>query len=140
MGAPLVTPADLALLLNDDSINEARAAALITDAQQACEAVIAPIPDSATYVVKRVALRAYESAGARSSQYEGSDASYMLPGSVGAVYLTQADRVDLLGSTPDDGSSGRGGAFSIDILPAGYLPPQGPFPLSDDILDEEFTP
>lgn len=117
MADPIVDVPDLAVYLNDPSIDADRAAAFITDAQTLCESVIEPLPVTAAIVVKRVAARAYvTAASSRTAQLQAAGSPYA--GNAATwVYLTQYDIEDLrrLNNT--------GGAFSVDLLPAGYTPP-----------------
>lgn len=119
MSDPLITPEDLGTYLNDDSLDQERAAKMIDLAQQLCESVISPLPDVAEVVVTRVAARGYvTTTAARQYQLNEADAAYgTMSGPVGGVYLTRSDKTDLRRL------SGGGGAFSIDVLPAGYVAP-----------------
>lgn len=122
MSDPLIDPDDLATYLNDPAINVDRAAKLIADAQLLCETVISPLPAAASVVLMRVAKRAYEDQGRQAPgvvpgigyAVNGGDSGGSV---IGDVYLTRYDIADLRRM------NGGGGAFSIDLLPAGYTPP-----------------
>lgn len=122
---PLITPADLGVYLSDTSIDPDRAAMFIQDAQTLCEAIVSPLPDAASVIVKRVAGRAYVSTlSARAAQQAAAGSPYGAGSSMGGgVWLSDSDLVDLRRL-----SNAGGGAFSIDLLPADYapvLPPWG---------------
>jgi hypothetical protein len=119
MSAPVIAATDLGTYLNDPSIDIDRAMALIADAQTLCESIVAPpLPAAAAVIVKRVAARAYVSiASPRQAQLAAAGSPYGAVGSMGGVYLTQYDVEDLRRL------NGGGGAFSIDLLPAGYVAP-----------------
>lgn len=131
MSDPLVTATDLGVLLSDPTINQSRAEYLLDRAQTLCESIISPLPDAAAVIVERVAARAYVTmTAARQVQLEMADAAYgTQTGSVGGVYLTDADRADLRRL------SGGGGAFNIDLLPAGYTVPVADFAVLDASWD-----
>lgn len=114
-----VLPSDLATLLNDTTINTSRAQALITDAQTLCSSIVSPLPDTADVVVKRVAARAYVNSDTPRQQQLGQAGDPYALGmpTVEGVYLTKEDVADLRRF------AGGGGAFSIDILPAGFVAP-----------------
>lgn len=114
MSDPLVTSDDLALALNDPTINEDRADYWIGQAQTLCESILTPLPVTAAVVVTRVAARAYaNSTGAvRGQQIQQSGSPLAGPGS--GVWLSRADKSDLRRL------AGGGNAFSIDLLPADY--------------------
>lgn len=103
MSEPLFDPADLGTYLGDDSLNIDRAQMIIDDAYAACQSVINPVPESKTFVVRRVAVRAYVGASgqARGYQLEQADADYTGSAPVSGVYLTRWDRQDLLGTETD---------------------------------------
>lgn len=115
MSAPLVTPDDLGVYLNDSGINVGRASAMITDAQTLCETIVSPLPTAASVVVKRVAARAYvTTTTTKGAQIAAAGSPFVgTVGSAGGVWLTRADKADLRRL------AGSGGAFSIDPLPKG---------------------
>lgn len=119
MSTPLIVPADLGTYLNDDELDDDRAAMMISLAQTLCESILTPLPSTAVVVITRVAARGYvTTTSSRQYQLGAADAAYgTQPGPVGGVYLTQADIADLRRM------NGGGGAFSIDLLPTGYTPP-----------------
>jgi hypothetical protein len=120
MTTPIVSVAELGLALNDTSIQESRAAHLIDRAQQACANYLAQIgvsavPQSAAFVVERIAARAYTTpTGARSAQMAAAGALVAGNSSGGGVWLTKADKADLR-TAADIGS-----AFTINLLPDDY--------------------
>lgn len=115
MSDPLVTSDDLAIALNDPTINEERADFWIGQAQTLCESIVSPLPDAAVVVVTRVAARAYAStaSGSRGGQYAAAG-SPMAGGLGGGCWLSRADKSDLRRL------AGGGNAFTIDLLPADY--------------------
>lgn len=118
MSDPLVEPEDLATYLNDDRLDENRAAGMIADAQALCESIVSPLPAAAYVVVKRVAGRGYVST-LTPKQAQAQAAGGMFGGSVsGGVWLTKTDKADLRRF-----AGGGSGAFSIDVLPVGYVAP-----------------
>lgn len=117
MSDPLVTSDDLAVALNDKTIDADRADFWIGQAQTLCESIASPLPATAAVVVTRVAARAYAStaSASRAAQLAASGSPFT-PGGGGA-YLTKSDRSDLRRL------AGGGNAFTIDMLPAGYVLP-----------------
>lgn len=123
MSDPIVDADDLAIILGDVTINQARAEALIADAQVLCESVVSPLPSGAEVVVKRMAVRAYGSPP-RQQQLAAAGSPYAPPPSPpGGVYLTETDVDDLYRA------AGSSGAFSINLLPVGYAPPASAGPV-----------
>lgn len=118
MGQPIIDADDLALYLNDDTIDVARAEAMIADAQLLCESIVAPLPPAAVVVVKRVAGRAYvTTTTTRGAQMSIAGSQFgMLPGAQGGVFLTRQDRADLRRV------AGGSNAFTINTFPADYEP------------------
>lgn len=117
---PIVTSDDLATYLNDASIQIDRADMMIFHAQALCESILSPLPANAAGIVIRVAGRGYvTTTSARGAQIAAGGSPFGgAPGGFGGVYLTRSDKADLRRL------SGSGGAaFSIDLLPAGYLAP-----------------
>lgn len=119
MSEPLITSDDLGTYLNDQTINGDRADLMIALAQTLCESIISPLPDSAVVVVMRVAARGYvTTTSARQAQTAVAGSPFgSVPGGMGGIYLTGTDESDLRRL------AGSGGAFSIDLLPAGYIAP-----------------
>lgn len=117
MGIPVASPDDLQTYLGDSSIDAARATLILQLAQNLCEAVVSPLPDTANAVVLEVAARAYvnpkqlgsATLGTAHLQYGATG-----PGSpIGGLYLSRQDKANLRRL------AGSGGAFSIDPLPKG---------------------
>lgn len=115
----MITPDDLGVYLKDPSIDTVRATEMIADAQTLCESILNPLPTTASVVVKRVAGRGYvTTTSARQSQVAGAGSPFgAQPGGMGGIHLYAEDIADLRRL------AGGGGAFSIDMLPAGYTPP-----------------
>lgn len=116
----LITSDDLALYLQDAKLDAARATAMITDAQILCESIVSPLPATAAVVVKRVAARAYVTVtSSRQAQAAAAGSPFGgAPGGYGGVRLLDEDVADLRRL------AGGGSAFSIDLLPAGYVAPR----------------
>lgn len=119
MTAPLVDADDLAVYLNDSSLNPDRAEAMIADAQTLCESVLSPLPAAAAVIVKRVAARGYvTTTSTRNAQVAAAGSPFgSTPGGLGGVWLSRSDRADLRRL------AGGGGSFNIDILPVDYVAP-----------------
>ena len=117
MSDPVIDATDLGTYLNDPGIDTDRAMSLIVDAQALCEDVVSPLPDAAAVIVKRVAGRAYTTILSPRQQQIAASGGQFAGTSTGGVYLTQYDIADLRRM------AGGGGAFSIDLLPAGYTLP-----------------
>lgn len=117
--SPIVTTTDLGTYLSDSTINVPRAALFIEQAQILCQSVVNPLPDGAEIVVMRMAGRAYETV--TQSRYAQAAAAGMPfganPAATGEVRLFPSDEADLRRL------AGGGGAFSIDLLPSGYVAP-----------------
>lgn len=107
----IVQPSDLATYLGLPEIDSARAALIIRYAQDRCEDIVSPLPDTAAGIVCRVAARAYLNVGSmQSMSLGGATANFGAPSPFG-VSLTRSDKRDLRVA------AGGGGAFSIDLLP-----------------------
>lgn len=117
---PLVSAAQLGVDLNDDSIDVERAERMIELSQTLCESVVYPLPAAAAVVVARMANIAYTSVtSSRQAQLAAAQAGYgAAVGGPGGPILTARDEIDLRRLA---GISG--GAFSIDMLPVGYVAP-----------------
>lgn len=128
---PLVSAAQLGVYLNDDSLDVDRAEDLLEDAQVLCESIVSPLPPTAAVVVKRVAGRAYVTVtSARQAQLAAAQAGYgAVPGGMGDVHLTRTDERDLRRL-----AGGTGGAFTIDMLPAGYTAPVAYYNTGFDVI------
>lgn len=110
MADPIATPDDMAAVLGGD-IDPARAAILLDIAQELCTTIIDPLPANARAVVLGVAVRAYSNPTNVEQQSAGPFA-VNYGSAAGGLYLTKQDRATLLRL------AGRGGAFSIDLMPA----------------------
>lgn len=111
MSTPLVQPSELATFLGVDEtqMDDVRARLMLQLAQDLCESIATPLPDSAQGVVLAVAARTF-------ANPEGNTAETVGPYTVqrgGSLYLTKADKATLRRLT------GGTGAFSIDTLPPG---------------------
>jgi hypothetical protein len=108
----LLEPSDLALYMGVDEINEDRAEFLIAQVMLLAGAIVSPVPQGASPVILSAATRAYATPpGAASSELVGP---YQATRPSGGIYLTKSERAALRLLT------GGGGAFSFDMLPAGY--------------------
>lgn len=124
MGNPLIDPTDLGTFLNDPGIDENRAGQLIGYAQDLCESVLSPLPAAAAGIVCRMAAIAYTSVLSPRAAAAAAAGGQFVGQANGGVVLTVADEADLRRL------SGGGGAFSIDLLPVGYV---APYPFWDQI-------
>jgi hypothetical protein len=119
---PVIEPDELGTYLADPGINTARAEQLIEQAQTLCESIIDPLPPAGAAIVMRVAGRAYTSILSPRQQQMAAAGGMVPVGTFGGgVYLSQYDIADLRRL------AGGGGAFSIDLLPAGYTAPLPPY-------------
>lgn len=118
MGDPLITSDDLAVYLNDPSIDTDRASLLIDYAQQACETVLNPLPAAAAGIVAGLAGDAYTGILSPRAAATAAAGGQVGGGSGGGVYLTRAAERALRRL-----SSSSGGAFTIDMLPDDYTVP-----------------
>lgn len=137
MSDPIITPADLAVFLGS-SVDEARALAIISDAQALCEAVVTmppsvppaapvrPLPAGAEAVVRRVAVRAYVNPTGVTQETIGP---YTVQRQATGVYLTSGDRRALRSL------AGRSGAFAIDMTPAGAMSQIPPWDFSGVVAE-----
>lgn len=119
MSDPVVSISDLATYLNNDSLDDDRAAFILELAQELCETVVTPLPTGARSVILDVAERAYAnpmaSGGSSLGLYTEGEGPFndVSPGTVGGgLYLTQGN-IALLRRL-----AGSGGAFTIDTTPA----------------------
>ena len=117
MSAPIAVPSDLATYLGDPNINTARAAQSLQLAQDLCETIWSPIGPAALGTVLAVAARQYVNVSSANSVALGTGhIAYGAPGTskgVGGLYLSRSDKTTLRRL------AGRGGAFSVDVLPTG---------------------
>jgi len=117
MGTPVATPEDLGTYLNITTIDTSRALLILGMAQDLCESVVTPLPDSARAVVLDVAARAFvnpqqlhdAAIGTARLQY-GTGAS---EATIGGLYLSRSNKAALRRL------AGRGAAFSADLMPTG---------------------
>lgn len=109
---PLADPADLATFLGT-GVDDARATLLLRLAQDRCEEILTPLPESAMGIVLSAAARGYSSPQGVSSEGIGP---FSVQRPWAGVYLTKSERASLkrLG--------GQGGAFSVDPTPADASP------------------
>jgi hypothetical protein len=111
---PLVTAAQLGVYINDPTINVERANDILEDAQLLCEAVVNPLPPSATVVIKRVASRAYMNPPRPVSPIPGVAAPLWGIGTfVGGVFLLPSDKEDLLDMAGNQ--SGVAAVYSVPL-------------------------
>lgn len=121
MSDPLIDPSDLGTYLNDPDIDALRAEFFIDQAQSLCESILSPLPDTARVVVTRVAGRGYVSVTSpRQQQLAAAGSPYSAAGGMGGLSLYDEDIADLRRL------AGGGGAFSVDLLPAGWVAPATP--------------
>lgn len=119
MSDPLVSLTDFATYLNNDAIDETRAAFILELAQEKCETIVSPLPAAARSVILDVAERAYAnpttSGGSNPAYYAEGEGPFSssTPGfSGGGLFLTKTNKADLRRA------AGGGTAFTIDMLPA----------------------
>lgn len=103
------TSADLALYLGESSIDDARAAMLIGQAESLAESIVSPLPDAARAVVLSAAARGYANPQGVTSEGVGP---YTVTRPLAGVYLTKTERATLRRL------AGGSGAFTIDPTPA----------------------
>jgi hypothetical protein len=127
----VVTPAQLGTFLQTPSISVDRAQMMLDDTMVLVRPYFAPndVPAEAAGVIRFVAGRGYTtSPSPRQTQLDASGSPFA--GGRGGVYLDRVDRETLTDIATavygPGGGSGAGGAFSIDMLPAGYLLPVVP--------------
>lgn len=118
-GTPVATSQDLATFLGVQ-VDDPRMTSILGYAQTLCETVVSPLPAGADAVVLGVAARAYENPTGSTTQLAlgTGHVSYGTPSnssSFGGLRLLKSDRAALIALT-----SGRSGAFSVSMLPAGY--------------------
>lgn len=120
MSAPIAMADDLGGYLGDPAIDQARATLIIGLAQDLCETIVSPLPETAMPVVLGVAARAFNNVTSAHSVGIGSaNISYGSQGSnmgIGGLYLSRSDKATLRKL------AGRTGAFSIDLLPDPWPP------------------
>lgn len=104
-----VTAEDLAVYLDLEEINGARADLMIEQATLMAESIVSPLPDSASAVILAIAGRAY--ANPQGVSYETVGPIAVQRPQAG-LYMTRDERRTL------QRLAGRGGAFTIDPTPA----------------------
>lgn len=104
---------DLATFLGVDSVDAARAAMLISQTVALAQSVVSPLPDGSEAVILSAVARTYVNPTQSTSQTAGSfNVSVPYPG----MYLNRNERRTLRGLAGQGG-----GAFSIDLTPAGAM-------------------
>lgn len=123
MSDPVVSVDDFALYLNNPDLDEDRAVFIIGLAQQLCESIVTPLPTGAATVVLDVAERAFanptDMRGASPGLYSEGEGPFSdsTPGSAGGgLWLTTENKATLRRL------AGGGGAFTIDTIPADFVP------------------
>jgi hypothetical protein len=108
---PLVSTTDLGTYLGAPNLDTVRATLVLQNAQLLCESLVSPLPAAAAAVVLDVAARAYTNP--QNVQQETTGPFSAAFGAVaGGLWLTQQNKATLRRL------SGRGGAFTIDTMPA----------------------
>lgn len=112
-GSLTVTVTDLKNCLDDQNINVTRAQMILNFATVLCESIVNPLPAGAEVVVLDVAQRAYAVPPEGVGPY-----ATIAPATMGAggLFLTRNNETTLRRL------AGRGGAFSIDTIPATFTP------------------
>lgn len=113
MSTPIALPSDLATYLGVDptKLDDDRATLMLQLAQDKCESLLSPLPDTALGVVLDVAARAYTNV--TNAQTESAGPFQVSHGAIsGGMWLTRANMAELrrLGASS--------GAFSVDPTPA----------------------
>lgn len=116
MSTPVATSDDLATYLNISNIDANRATLILGMAQDLCETIVSPLPDTAKAVVLDVAARAFvnpqqladASLGTAHLQYGAANGSV-----IGGLYLSRTNKASLRRL------AGRGMAFTADVMPTG---------------------
>lgn len=102
-----VSTQDLALYLGVDTVDDDRAALMITLAGDLCSAIVSPTPDGAKAIVLTCAARGYSNPSG--AQYE-TTGPYSVQRPFPGLYLTKSERAAL------KRLSGKGGAFTVNPL------------------------
>ena len=117
MSTPVATSADLGVYLADPNIDTTRATLILGLAQDLCETIWSPIGVTAKGTVLAVSARAYNNVTSAHDVALGTGRiGYGSQGSnvgVGGLYLSRSDKTTLRRL------AGRGGAFSVSIMPTG---------------------
>jgi len=117
MSTPIAVPADLGTYLGDPAIDTTRATLILGLAQDLCETIWSPIGPTALGTVLAVAARAFSNVSSAATVGIGTGhIGYGAPGAsmgVGGLYLSRSDKTTLRRL------AGRGGAFSVSVLPIG---------------------
>ncbi len=119
MTAPIAVPADLATYLGVDlaTMDTVRATQSLQLAQDLCETIWSPIGATALGTILAVAARQFVNVSSAASVALGTGhIAYGAPGAtqgVGGLYLSRSDKTTLRRL------AGRGGGFSVSILPIG---------------------
>jgi len=119
MSTPIAVPADLGTYLTGDptDINVVRATQSLLLAQDLCETIWSSLDATALGTVLAVAARQYGNPTSANNVAIGTGhIGYGAPGAsqgVGGLYLSRSDKTTLRRL------AGRGGAFSVSVLPVG---------------------
>lgn len=119
MSAPIAVPADLATYLGVDlaTMDAVRATQSLQLAQDLCETIWSPIGATALGTILAVAARQFVNVTSANSVALGTGhIAFGTPGTsqgVGGLYLSRSDKTTLRRL------AGRGGGFSVSILPTG---------------------
>lgn len=123
-----VSLTDFATYLENDTLDTTRARFILDKAQQLCETIVNPLPAGADVVILDVAERAYANPtavrGADLGLYSEGVGPYSTttPGTVGGgLWLTENNKQTLRRL------AGKGGAFTIDTIPATFTPSGQPW-------------
>jgi hypothetical protein len=117
MSTPIAVASDLGTYLGDPAIDSTRATQSLQLAQDLCETIWSPLGPTALGTVLAVAARQYANATSANNVALGSGhIGYGGPGAsqgIGGLYLSRSDKTTLRRL------AGRGGAFSVSVLPTG---------------------
>lgn len=103
-----VTVDDLAVFVNDSSLDQARGQLMLDAAVGLCATVVSPVPETAKGVVLGIAARALANPEGVTGETVGA---YSVQRPAAGVYLLRGERTAL------KALAGRGGAFTIDPTP-----------------------
>lgn len=113
MSSPIAMPADLGTYLGNPDIDDARATLILGLAQDLCETIGTPLPPTAMGTVLAVAARAFTNVTSAQDVNLGSGHIGYGAARIGGLYLSRSDKTTLRRIL------GRGGAFSVSVLPVG---------------------